>query len=775
MQLSVTPTFFEVTPAAAPSAFGDNAVTPAATAPGAFQELFANLTAPDASIQNGPETATPPPAPSTAPAMLSAGLSAGISAPAQILVRTNSVVAGDSPVAVFESVDEPASSLPPCPAEGSPLSSRSAGRTEKNPVDLELSAQITVSIDSLPEEIGVGAGVTGQTGADRGKDPVVGGGQTDRIMPPNPKSVRGQHRANGFAGSSNVQAPAVAAADADTSVAASDATTSPRNSREVIPGRVEKKSAASRRENDRARDGQPGAPLPNAAGAITSVATPATTSDRASSFGLEQAEATEIVAANGRQTEGQTSTAPAQPKTRVIRRDTAGSGASAAAATKPAPQFPSGVERAPVAEASGTQQEIEPTQTVVTSGDSARRSNNPELAIPGQPLSESSAKFVEGVPSGAPAWRSKNRPERTISDIVTQGRSAVLPSATPAMDMKPSRSDEGIATGFEAPRLAPSPSAPPTIEPAIDAGIAHSTDVTPGSIDTTAARPSGELPLNPALPLPGAAGKPQGAATTDVFHGAGIASPASGAEAKFAANASAVEMPAKPAAGALIKKFLGSDKQSLVKRSETLGTDIAKADGVMPALFPRRELTAELDVRPASTVSAPVPDATARTLSTLPPEAGLAAHRAVDAVLSATERFTNGHPHSVSLQFSMAGIDLNVRVELRAGEVHATFRTDSDELRTALATEWQSVNASGNTGALKLADPVFTSSGGSSASPFSGDGAAQQRDAQSRQARESSSAPSSRMPAAPSKSAEVAPHVPRLASLATALHLQTFA
>ena len=107
-----------------------------------------------------------------------------------------------------------------------------------------------------------------------------------------------------------------------------------------------------------------------------------------------------------------------------------------------------------------------------------------------------------------------------------------------------------------------------------------------------------------------------------------------------------------------------------------------------------------------------------------------------------------------------------MRVELRGDRVHTTFRTDSPELRTALAREWQAVSTlqSGDRG-QRLADPVFASSSSfGSNNSFSADsGATHQRDQQSRQAREAAGEAGAfrralrAQPAAPSVSSVTSP------------------
>jgi len=105
------------------------------------------------------------------------------------------------------------------------------------------------------------------------------------------------------------------------------------------------------------------------------------------------------------------------------------------------------------------------------------------------------------------------------------------------------------------------------------------------------------------------------------------------------------------------------------------------------------------------------------------------AGQAVEAALTAADKFAAGKS-SVDLRFSVGGEDLVVRVELRANEVHATFRTESADLRAALSNEWQAVNATTQVShdrPFRLATPVFESSVSADAGASSGQGGAQQQ------------------------------------------------
>jgi hypothetical protein len=84
---------------------------------------------------------------------------------------------------------------------------------------------------------------------------------------------------------------------------------------------------------------------------------------------------------------------------------------------------------------------------------------------------------------------------------------------------------------------------------------------------------------------------------------------------------------------------------------------------------------------------------------------------------------------SVQLRLKFGGEDLNVRVELRGGEVHTDFRTDSPELRAALNREWQAVAGQSSESLRRFVEPVFSpssSNGGDSSHGFARQQAASQ-------------------------------------------------
>ncbi len=218
----------------------------------------------------------------------------------------------------------------------------------------------------------------------------------------------------------------------------------------------------------------------------------------------------------------------------------------------------------------------------------------------------------------------------------------------------------------------------------------------------------------------------------------------------------------------LDKTFLSASEEKLTSPSTEVGTGVAKTDVVMSAatLFNRPAPTAVFDhasVAPWS-VSSLAGSSDFSAPSGFAPEAAATAQQAVEAVLTAAERVTSRDQQSVNLQFSVGGTDLSVRVELRANQIHATFHSDSPELNSALAHEWQGSalthewqgaalahqwgpanGAEAGERSLRFAAPVFTTSSlpsdESALAGFAGgDGSSQERGAGARRGDEDSAA-----------------------------------
>jgi hypothetical protein len=186
-------------------------------------------------------------------------------------------------------------------------------------------------------------------------------------------------------------------------------------------------------------------------------------------------------------------------------------------------------------------------------------------------------------------------------------------------------------------------------------------------------------------------------------------------------------------------------------RRSTASAAVASDSAAAPAPHEQGERLAPVAVAPAFVVPAASPapvalppaanlDQPATLPAATPAQVSAAAHRAVDAVLASTDRFTPVTQSSVDLQLSVGDAPLSVRVEVRAGVVHATFRTDSPELRTALAQEWQAAGHQQSADqSLRLAPAVFANSdrsSGDAGSALAGQNFSQGREQSARSAPE---------------------------------------
>ena len=264
---------------------------------------------------------------------------------------------------------------------------------------------------------------------------------------------------------------------------------------------------------------------------------------------------------------------------------------------------------------------------------------------------------------------------------------------------------------------------------------------------------------------------------------ASIPDSAANGTAGRAANVAAVYSGKVPSAASGFedrsRKTLSASIQEVIGDKAPLGTDAAHYAPVMPASSLSQPQFADVRDHVSALAGPTLPAEPTSAGGLLTPEvAAGAAHRAVNAVLEAAERFAPASSHAVNLQFSVAGSnDLAVRIELRAGEVRATFHTDSPELRTALAREWQAVSGSAAGHALRSVDPVFAPAKATSPDTSSRENAPrQQRDSSARQS--DASAPF-RGPRPGSVSllakSEHGPREPRIAPRATTRWLHTFA
>jgi hypothetical protein len=197
----------------------------------------------------------------------------------------------------------------------------------------------------------------------------------------------------------------------------------------------------------------------------------------------------------------------------------------------------------------------------------------------------------------------------------------------------------------------------------------------------------------------------------------------------------AVQLPRPEQLGAGVDKSaqrvtLKSEQQSIANSDKSIGINVAKSETLMPA-------TAVLPTPASAALDSASMNTTPLSFDALVKEGSESgagqlsvARRAVESVLTAADQIATGEQRSVRLQFTVGGEELAVRVEFRGDRVHTTFRTDSSELRSALAHEWQSVSAVQNgVRTQRLADPVFASHSSGNGQSFSTDsGSAHHRD-----------------------------------------------
>lgn len=153
--------------------------------------------------------------------------------------------------------------------------------------------------------------------------------------------------------------------------------------------------------------------------------------------------------------------------------------------------------------------------------------------------------------------------------------------------------------------------------------------------------------------------------------------------------------------------FLNTDDKALKDGASAVGIDVAKSSAAMPAISSPTSFT------PAAPAAVAVLDGASMAMPESPevsaPEAVSNAGQAVEVVLRAVDTAAEREQKVVKLEFSVGDADLSVRVELAADEVRTTFRTESPELRAALAQEWQAVTAdSGEQGGVRLAPAVIS-------------------------------------------------------------------
>ncbi len=308
---------------------------------------------------------------------------------------------------------------------------------------------------------------------------------------------------------------------------------------------------------------------------------------------------------------------------------------------------------------------------VELSADSHAKPDHPEVSLTAGWGDPSPEKFA--VPAGPVPHQPAAEPKPTIHSPV---RFARVPDATPAAPDAMPVTQAPIQTST---RQTPETVAALPTSPSVEAQV-----VVTGSILPATTRPPSER-----------AEPSRAARRTDRENPAG---PTPENIAAFARP----DLPrAVSAADVGEKKILNVDERQVTKPTERLGIGAAKPAPAMSNYTSNHSVTVPATVSPlagrASEVSSAAP-------SDLP--AASHAERAVATVLATTERLGATGQSSVHLKFAVGDADLSVKIELRGGEVHTVFRTDSGDLRSALSVAWQSVDAEASRG-MRLADPVI--------------------------------------------------------------------
>lgn len=175
------------------------------------------------------------------------------------------------------------------------------------------------------------------------------------------------------------------------------------------------------------------------------------------------------------------------------------------------------------------------------------------------------------------------------------------------------------------------------------------------------------------------------------------------------------------------RNFVIAGEKRVKSASPVAGISVAKTDSTMPVApiqegrTPRKpEAVSALPVRADFQVAAPLAERISVPATT--PAGQNFAERAVETVTNLVDTQFSASMQkagSVRLHLRFGGEDLNVRVELKDGAVQTDFRTDSPELRSALAREWQAVAAQSPEQMRRYLEPIFAPN--SSSASDSGD------------------------------------------------------
>jgi hypothetical protein len=175
----------------------------------------------------------------------------------------------------------------------------------------------------------------------------------------------------------------------------------------------------------------------------------------------------------------------------------------------------------------------------------------------------------------------------------------------------------------------------------------------------------------------------------------------------------------------LKKNFVVAEGQDVNDGSQRDGIGTAKGSATMPAPSTGSQPVAVIpEVTPGASpsvttlIGAVVPPSQTQTSQTpiTPTLAPVLALRAVETVLNVVDaqQVGSGQGGSVKLDFNFGGEALAVHVQMRGGEVHTEFKTNSTDLRSALSSQWSVAAGQRDADGVRLVEPVFSSAQGGS-------------------------------------------------------------
>jgi hypothetical protein len=188
-------------------------------------------------------------------------------------------------------------------------------------------------------------------------------------------------------------------------------------------------------------------------------------------------------------------------------------------------------------------------------------------------------------------------------------------------------------------------------------------------------------------------------------------------QAKIAAGAAELSVATSAGVKASIEprknNFLNVGSQKVDSSRTSVGTRAANRESAMPSTVPTTSASArEAEGFSSITTTAGITNGAGQSATPeKSAEAPVASHAAqvVREIHDIADGLWAVERNSVEVKFNFGGAQhLSVRVDYREGTVHATFRTNSADLRDALAQEWQAQGVSADVKPYQIADPVFT-------------------------------------------------------------------